>query len=301
MADRGMAPGGVDEAAKLKEEKRRFKEEQKKQKQKQAQQKKEAKKKAKEIAAKEAEISEEEGDGTASVVLTTLIIVLVWVGIICALIKLDVGGFGSGVIAPIIKNVPVLNMILPDESTGNAVVDENGEEVDVGGYTSLKEAVAEIEDLEDELIDYQEELNAKNERILALEEEIKRLETFEDMQVEFERIKTEFYNEVVYSEKGPGEAAYQKYYESMDPATAEVLYKQVVSQTEENAEIEAYAQAYSEMKPKQAAAIFEEMTGNLDLAARILGEMEADERGAILGVMDPEVAAKLTKIMEPDS
>ena len=28
MADRGMVPGGVDEAAKLKEEKKRFKEEQ---------------------------------------------------------------------------------------------------------------------------------------------------------------------------------------------------------------------------------------------------------------------------------
>lgn len=300
MADREMMPGGVDEAAKLKEDKKRFKEEQKNQKKKQAQQKKEAKKKAKEIAAREAEIADDDG-GTGPVVLTTLVIVLVWVGIICALIKLDVGGFGSGVIAPIIKNVPVLNMILPDESTGSANVDEDVEEVDVGGYSSLKEAVAEIEDLEDELIDYQEELNAKNERILALEEEIKRLETFEDMQVEFERIKTEFYNEVVYSEKGPGEEAYQKYYESMDPATAEVLYKQVVSQTEENAEIQAFAQAYSEMKPKQAAGIFEEMTDNLDLAARILGEMEADERGAILGVMDPEVAAKLTKIMEPDS
>ena len=299
MADNKLVLGGVD-ADKLKEEKKRFKEEQKKQKQKQAQQKKEARKKAKEIAAREAEIADEDGDGSASVVLTTLIIVLVWVGIICALIKLDVGGFGSTVIAPIIKNVPVLNMILPDESTGN-IVDENGEEVDVGGYSSLKEAVADIEDLEDELIDYQEELNAKNERILALEEEIKRLETFEDMQVEFERIKTEFYNEVVYSEKGPGEEAYQKYYESMDPATAEVLYKQVVSQIEENAEIEAYAQAYSEMKPKQAAGIFEKMTDNLELAARILGEMEADERGAILGVMDPAVAAKLTKIMEPDS
>ena len=105
-----------------------------------------------------------------------------------------------------------------------------------------------------------------------------------------------------YGDKGgANKEAYQKYYESMDPATAEVLYKQVVSQIEENAEIEAYAQAYSEMKPKQAAGIFEEMTDNLELAARILGEMEADERGAILGVMDPAVAAKLTKIMEPDS
>lgn len=298
MADNKMVTGGPDEAARLKEEKRKFKEEQKNQKKKQAQQKKEAKKRAKEIAAKEAELADED-DGTGPVILTTLIIVLVWVGIICALIKLDVGGFGSSVLAPVLKNVPVINKILPDEATGSMSSEE--EDVDVAGYSSLKEAVAEIEDLEEELIDYQEELNAKNERILALEEEIKRLETFEDMQVEFERIKTEFYNEVVYSEKGPGEEAYQKYYEAMDPATAEVLYKQVITQTEENAEIEAYAQAYSEMKPKQAAGIFEEMTDNLKLAARILGEMEADERGKILGVMDPEVAAKITKIMEPDS
>ena len=300
MADKNFMSSGVDEAAKLKEEKRRLKEEQKNQKKKQAQQKKEAKKKAKEIAAREAEIADDD-DGTGPVVLTTLIIVLVWIGIICALVKLDVGGFGSNVLAPVLKNVPVLNMILPDESTGNNTSEDGEEDVDVAGYSSLKEAVAEIEDLEEELIDYLEELNAKSERILALEEDIKRLETFEDMQVEFERIKTEFYNEVVYAEKGPGVEAYQKYYESMDPTTAEVLYKQVIAQQEENAEIQDYAQAYSEMKPKAAAAIFEAMTDNMNLAARILGEMEPDDRGAILGVMDPEVAANITKIMEPDS
>ncbi len=300
MADKNKIAGGMDDAARLQEEKRRLKEEQKAQKKKQAQQKKEAKKKAKEIAAREAELSEDD-DGTGPVVLTTLVIVLVWVGIICALIKLDVGGFGSGVLAPVLKNVPVLNKILPDEATGNGAYTEDGEVIDVAGYSSLKEAVADIEELEEELIDYQEELNAKNERILALEEEIKRLQTFEDMQVEFERIKTEFYNEVVYAENGPGEAAYQKYYEAMDPATAEILYKQVITQAEEDEEIKAYAQAYSEMKPKQAAGIFEAMTDNLKLAARILGEMEPDERGAILGVMDPDVAAKITKIMEPDS
>ena len=94
---------------------------------------------------------------------------------------------------------------------------------------------------------------------------------------------------------------YQKYYESIDPATAEFLYKQVVTQLEESKEIQDYAQAYSEMKPKQAAAIFEEMTNNLELAARILKEMSAEDRGKILGAMDAEIAAKLTKIMEPDS
>ena len=87
----------------------------------------------------------------------------------------------------------------------------------------------------------------------------------------------------------------------MDPATAEYLYKQVVAQTEETDEVKNYAKAYSEMKPKQAAAIIENMTDNLDLAARILGVMDAADRGKILGVMDPTVAAQLTKIMDPES
>ena len=290
MAESYMS-GGADEAAKIKEDKKKLKADQKAQ-------KKEAKKRAKEIAAREEELDE---DNSGPVILTTLFIIVVWVGIICALIKLDIGGFGSQVLAPVLKNVPVVNKILPDETTGNVTVSTEDKVIDLAGYTSLEEAVEDIHELEEELIDYQEELNAKNERILALEEEIKRLETFEDMQVEFERIKTEFYNEVVYTEKGPGEEAYRKYYEEMDPATAEVLYKQVVSQIEENAEIEKYAQAYAEMKPKQAAGIFEAMTNDLDLAARILAEMEPDARGAILGVMDAEVAAKITKIMEPDS
>ena len=73
------------------------------------------------------------------------------------------------------------------------------------------------------------------------------------------------------------------------------------AKTEENVEIQEYAQAYAEMKPKEAAGIFEAMTNDLDLAARILGVMEADERGKILGVMDPEIAAKITKIMDPES
>ena len=290
MADKNLF-GGSDDAAKIKADRKKLKADQKAQ-------RKEAKRRAREIAAREEDLDEE---NSGPVILTTLIIIAVWIGIICALVKLDIGGFGSQVLAPVLKNVPVVNKILPDETTGNITEESTEEAVDLAGYTALEEAVNDIRDLEDELLDYQEELNAKNERILALEEEIKRLETFEDMQVEFERIKTEFYNEVVYAEKGPGVEEYQKYYEAMDPATAEVLYKQVVAQVEESKEVQDYAQAYSEMKPKEAAGIFEAMTSDLDLAARILGEMEPDARGKILGVMDPDVAAKITKIMEPDS
>ena len=55
------------------------------------------------------------------------------------------------------------------------------------------------------------------------------------------------------------------------------------------------------MKPKEAAEIFNTMTDNLNLVAKILNSMSAEERGKILAAMEPDIAARLTKIMDPDS
>lgn len=284
------------EDAKL--EKKRLKEEKKKLKNEQKEQKKLAKQRAKEIASKEAELSEGEEESSGSVFAVTFVIVLIWVAILCLIVKLDFGGFGSNVLTPILKDVPVLNLILP-ANTDVAVDEETSESY--GGYDNLKDAVAYIKELELELERAQSAESTSTNEVAQLKAEVERLKTFEDSQVEFQRIKTEFYEEVVYSEKGPGIEEYKKYYEEMDPATAEYLYKQVIQQIEESDEIKDYAKAYSAMKPKEAAAIFEAMTDNLDLAARILNVMEAEDRGKILGVMDPEIASRLTKIMDPES
>lgn len=224
--------------------------------------------------------------------------VALWIAVICVIIKLDVGGFGSAVLTPILKDVPVVNRILP----GNSLTETTDGE-SYGGYTSLRDAVDQIKALELELERIQNASSGKDEEITALKAEVVRLKEFEAKTEEFNRIRNEFYEEVIYAEKGPGAEEYRKYYEEMDPTTAEYLYKQVVTQLEESKEIQNYAQAYSSasMKPKQAAAIFESMTDNLNLAARILKTMSAEDRGAILGVMDPDVAAKLTKIMDPES
>lgn len=291
MADQVLNPG-VDTQA----EKKRLKDEREKIKKEQKAQRKEAKQRAKEISKQEAQLSEDEEPGGVSVVLVTLVIVVIWLAILCLLIKLDVGGFGSGVLAPVLKDVPVVNKILPTDS----VITTDDEEA-YGGYTSLRDAVDYIRELELELERAQSVSNTDYEEISALRAEIDRLKTFEDAQIEFERIKTEFYEEVVYSDKGPGVEEYQKYYEMMDPVTAEYLYKQVLGQVAFDAQLADYAQAYSEMDPSQAASIFEEMTDSLDLVAKILYQMNAEDRGNILGVMDAEVAARVTKIMDPDS
>ena len=275
-------------------EKKRLKEERKKMKADRKAQKKEAKQRAKELSDQEARLDGDEGSGI-SVFFVTLVIVIIWVAILCLLIKLDVGGFGSGVLAPLLKDVPVVNKILPEDNT--ATVDE---EDSYGGYTSLREAVDYIKELELQLEDAQASSSVDSEALAELRAENERLQTFEDAQVEFERIKTEFYEEVVYAEKGPGAEEYQKYYQTIDPTMAEYLYKQVVQQQEADKEIQDYAQTYAEMKPAQAAGIFEEMTDELDLAAKILKQMSAEDRGKILGAMDAETAARLTRIMDPD-
>lgn len=286
----------ADNVIDTKAEKKRLKEEKKKLKQEQKDQRKEARQRAKELALEEANLSDDEESGGFSVFLVTAIIILVWLGIIGLLIKLDVGGFGSQVLAPVLSDVPVLNKILPESEETESTTGE-----DYGGYSNLKDAVNDVEALKVQLESAQATVNTDAEKITELQNEVTRLKTFEDKQLEFQRIKNEFYEEVVYAEKGPGADEYIKYYESMDPETAENLYKEVVKKEAVSDEIKEYAQAYSEMKPKQAAAIFEGMTDNLDLVAKILGVMEPDDRGAILGAMDSTVAAKITKIMDPDS
>lgn len=274
-------------------EKKRLKNERKKIKDEQKAQKKEAKKRAKEISAQEAELDEEAGG--VSVFLVTLVIVIIWIAILCLLVKLDVGGFGSNVLAPVLKDVPVVNKILPSESVVSTDDTES-----YGGYTSLRQAVDYIRELELELERAQSASNVDSDEIDELKAEVDRLRTFEDAQLEFERIKTEFYEEVVYAENGPGAEEYQKYYELIDPTTAEYLYKQVVEQGQIDAELTDYAQAFAEMEPASAAAILEELTGDMSLAAKILEQLGPESRGLIMAAMDPEFAARLTRIMDPE-
>lgn len=280
----------------LASEKKRLKAEKDKLKKEELKTKKDIKKRAKEIAKQEAQLSDEEETGGLSSFFLTLFIILIWVAILCVLVKLDVGGVGSNVLAPVLKNVPVVNKILP-EGTVTEVEDGTA----YGGYTNLEEAVNQIRVLEAQLETLKSDNTTDSAKVKELEAEIERLKTFEDNQVEFQRIKTEFYEEVVYAENGPGAEEYQKYYEAMDPTTAEYLYKQVIQNLQESKEIEQYADTYAKMKPAAAASIFEEMKDDLNLVARIMSVMSAEERGDILAAMDPTIAAKLTKIMDPES
>jgi len=247
------------------------------------------------------EAGEDEEGGAISVILVTVVIVLIWVAILALLIKLDVGGFGSNVLAPILKDVPVINKILPE----TAITPASDEEGLAAGYDNLEQALARIKELENELDHERQQMNTADDTIDELTAEVARLKTYEDNQIAFEKIKDEFDNEVVFNSKAPAISEYRKYYEQIDPTNAEILYKEVIKKEQEDAAVKDYAKAYSSMKPAAAAVIFasDPLKSDLELSAKILGTMSADARGAILaqiGSLDDELAGNITRVMEPE-
>ena len=272
----------------LKETKKQFAQEQKNQ-------RKEAKLRAKELENQQRELDEQMDGNSLPVVLVTLFIIFIWLGILILLIKMDVGGFGSNVLTPIFKDVPIIQKILPTDSTT-----ESDSET-YGGYSNLKEAVDQITKLELQLEQLQNANATYAEQIETLKAEVERLKTFEDNQVAFQKIKEQFYEEVVYAENGPGAEKYKKYYEEMDPATAEALYKQVIGTVEADKQLTEYAKTFSNMDATNAAGILESMTDNLELAAEILQTLDASSRGKIMGEMDASIAARIAKLMAPNN
>lgn len=257
-----------------------------------------ARKKAEKKAAKNMETdleNTEEEEGSSSklaVALVTLVIIIVWLAILALLIKWDVGGFGSTVMRPLLKDIPYVNRILPDSE------DDLSTEEDYP-YKNMDEAVAYIKELEQELAQAQRGSSENSAYIADLEAQSQKLKEYEANEAAFEEEKEKFYNEVVFSDQAPDIEQYKEYYESIDPDNAELLYKQVVEQQQTDSKISDYVKGYSQMKPKEAAAIFDTMTDNLNLVAQILENMDAQSRADILGKMNSDTAAKVTEIMNP--
>jgi flagellar motility protein MotE (MotC chaperone) len=242
------------------------------------------------------EEAEEKLGGRLVLVLVTLLIIVIWLAIIGVLIKSDVGGFGSSVLYPVLKDVPYVNRILPSQDDGTGGSTQSGTQY---GYDSIDDAVARIKELEQELDSAKTQNEKDAETIAELQTEIEDLATYKEQEAAFESEKEKFYEEVVFSDEAPDINEYKTYYESIEPKNAEILYKQVVEQITYDESVDDYVKTYTQMQAKEAAAIFDTMTDNLSLVADILNNMGTKQRADILGKMDTETAAKLTKIMEP--
>ncbi len=241
---------------------------------------------------KTAKVNDRQDGNRVLTILIALLLVIIWLAIFGALIKLDVGGFGSGVLRPILKDVPLVNMILPPDTAQVVANDNNNTD-----YQSLAQALAKIQELEGTIADLQNGKTNDDQSVEELQAEVKRLKVFEEEQKDFEKRVEEFDKNVVFADAAPDVEEYKKYYEAINPTTAEEIYRQVIEQLQYSDAIKEKADIYKKMEPKAAAQILETMTADVKSVAEILLSMKPKESAAILAEMDKVVAAKITKKM----
>ena len=152
--------------------------------------------------------------GKIAVFFVTLIIFIIWLAIILLLIKWDVGGFGSGVLGPVLKDVPYVNRILPD-----SVTEEQTTEDTAYMFDSMEDAVNRIKELEVQLAQAQNAQTSDAEYIAQLEGQAAELAKYRQEEAQFEAEKQKFYEEVVFGESAPDIKEYMAFYESIDPQT----------------------------------------------------------------------------------
>ena len=236
---------------------------------------------------------EKSGGMKGTGVLIIILIIISWLSIMALLIKCDVGGFGSGVLRPVLKDVPVIKWILPDAS------DEEVAKENDYPYDTLEEALTAVALLDQANASKEAEIAALTDKNSELAAEVARLSAIESEMETFEEEKNKFYNEIVYGEMAPDTDTYIEWYNKLDPEYAENVYRDIVSAKEADNKIKELANAYEGMDRKKAASILENMSNDLDAVALILNNMGSKARGEILAEMDADYAANVTKKLMP--
>ena len=110
-------------------------------------------------------------------VFAVILIIFIWLAIFAAWIRFDVGGFGNGVLRPVLKDIPVLNKILPtptDEQLQQEA-EESLDDNEIATLTQAKEMIEQLQSENDKLSKNNKELEEKNG---DLSKEIERLRVF---------------------------------------------------------------------------------------------------------------------------
>ncbi|MDO4166829.1 MAG: hypothetical protein Q4D32_05450 [Eubacteriales bacterium] len=244
------------------------------------------------MAKKDDKINSSDQESAGSKLVTALIaiiIIIIWLAVFAFLIKMDVGGIGSKVLYPVLKDVPLVNKVLPEASEEQQAAEGNYK------YTTLKSANARIAELEGQLASESGTTSANSDYIKELENQVTELQKYKDNEDAFNKRVAEFDEKVVFAENAPDISEYRSYYESIEPENAAKIYKQVVEAERYSEKAAELAKYYGNMDPEAAAKALSEMKEDLDLVCDIMENMSEKQAAAILQEMDSTYAAQITK------
>ncbi len=219
-----------------------------------------------------------------------IVLLFIWITGFALLIKFDAGSLGT-TLRPFLKDVPVLNLILPAVSEEQLAYEENYP------YTTMEEAIAKIDELQAQIDELSAASTTDAQTIADQEAEIARLKVFEDDQLAFEQRVAEFDQNVVFNDKAPDVSEYQAYYEAIDPANAERIYQLVLQLEQYDEGIQEQATLFASMKPQQAADTMTQMTADIGWIVKVLLAMKTDQATEIMNKMDPLYVAKIMQRM----
>jgi flagellar motility protein MotE (MotC chaperone) len=231
------------------------------------------------------------GGGKILTALIIFLIVLIWLAILALLIKFDVGNLGSEVLRPVLKDIPVVNRILPDVS------EEQEAYENAYPYKNLGEAVEYIKKLEEQVDKYREENSDYAIRQAEMQKEIDSLRHYEEEQDEFAKLREAFDREVVFNEKAPTTDEYLKWYASMYPNNAAKIYNELLERKLVEDSLKKYADYLASMEPGEAADILSEYPSDIDMICRLLDCMKKVQVSDILREMEPLFAARILNRM----
>ena len=152
---------------------------------------------------------EKSGGMKGTGVLIIILIIISWLSIMALLIKCDVGGFGSGVLRPVLKDVPVIKWILPDAS------DEEVAKENDYPYDTLEEALTAVALLDQANASKEAEIAALTDKNSELAAEVARLSAIESEMETFEEEKNKFIDDI-FEDMDLNEKEFEEDYEDDD-------------------------------------------------------------------------------------
>ncbi|NLU51841.1 MAG: hypothetical protein GXX10_03125 [Clostridiaceae bacterium] len=230
------------------------------------------------------------------VLLAVLVVFAVSAGVFYFTVKNNINGIADS-LRPSIKDNPLLSLALPKEYDAEDPSLLTEEELKKK-YNEFRNKIAELEKSLEESNSTIEELNQKLASVgdeQAILEENKQL--LAQIMEEMEKIEEEKKSISEMVIRGDTEG-FKNYFEKVDKATAEAIYKEIVAQGAVDEEKKALSKSFSSMDPESAAQVLTELyKKDKEVLLDIFEGLKADAGASILAQMEPQTAADITKML----
>ena len=225
-----------------------------------------------------------------------LIILLAFIVVVLGAVLLtafNVFGMRDDVVLPMLRNVPLVRNLIPEEFDEETLslmqINEGLEET----IRDLETRLAQIETANSGLAGDLE----LAERALVLNElEIARLREIEAGQMAFVSRRAAFEREVA---EGNADA-FVDWFDNMNPDLAERIYRSLMAARVDEEKWQNFVAVWGAMNPRDAAHAIETMvTTDMDMIVSVLGALPPRTAAAILGALTVESRAAVTRHMNP--